>query len=60
VGVKLFPDFESAIAAMTHRGKVFTPDERMKGIYDRLYRKVYQQMYRKLKPLYEEINRIVS
>jgi len=60
VGVKLFPDFESAIGAMTHRGKVFTPDEKMKGIYDRLYRKVYMQMYRKLKPLYEEINRIVS
>ncbi|HON23588.1 MAG TPA: hypothetical protein PKV74_07410, partial [Syntrophales bacterium] len=60
VGLKLHPDFESAIAAMTRLGRVFEPDPRCREIYEQLYRRVYLQMYRRLKPLYEEIRKITG
>ncbi len=59
VGLKLHPDFDTAIREMTRVGRVFTPDPRMRDVYDRLYRRVYKQMYRRLKPLYEEIRKII-
>lgn len=58
VGLKLFPDFESAVRSMTHVGKVFEPDAQRHARYEDLYRRVYQRMYGKLQPLYEEIQAI--
>ncbi|MBP8979751.1 MAG: FGGY-family carbohydrate kinase [Syntrophobacterales bacterium] len=60
VGLKLHPDFRTAIAAMTRLGRVFEPDPRNREIYEQLYNRVYLQMYRRLKPLYEELRDIVS
>ena len=60
VGLKLHPDFRTAIAAMTRLGRVFEPDTLNREIYEQLYRRVYLQMYRRLKPLYEELRDIVS
>ena len=58
VGMKLHPDFESAVRQMTRVGQVFTPHPDTHEIYDALYHRVYRQMYRRLKPLYEEIRAI--
>ncbi|MEO7030713.1 MAG: carbohydrate kinase, partial [Herbaspirillum sp.] len=60
VGLKLYPDFESAVAGMTRLGKVFEPNVKNRTIYDDLYRRVYQKMYARLKPLYLEIQEITG
>lgn len=60
VGLKLHPDFRTAVAAMTRVGREFHPDPGNVRIYDRLYRRVYRQMYDRLKPLYAEIRRITG
>ena len=60
VGLKLHPDFTAAIAAMTRLGRVFEPHPDHREIYEQLYNRVYLQMYRRLKPLYEEIRKITG
>ena len=60
VGLKLYPDFGSAVKSMTRIGKVFEPDAQAHKIYDELYKKVYCKMYSRLKPLYEDIRRITG
>jgi sugar (pentulose or hexulose) kinase len=60
VGLKMVPDFPAAVKAMTRVQKVFEPDPGNFGVYDDLYRRVYTQMYRRLKPLYEQIREITG
>jgi sugar (pentulose or hexulose) kinase len=60
VGLKLHPDFDTAVAEMTRVGRVFEPDPVTHKTYDALYQRVYKQMYRRLKPLYEEIREITG
>ncbi|HJV86484.1 MAG TPA: FGGY-family carbohydrate kinase [Noviherbaspirillum sp.] len=60
VGLRLHPDFDSAIKAMTRIGRVFEPQRHNQQIYDALYRRVYQQMYSRLQPLYKEIQKITG
>jgi sugar (pentulose or hexulose) kinase len=60
VGLGLYPDFDRAVQEMTRLGRVFEPDPHAHEIYDGLYHRVYKQMYRRLKPLYEEIRDITG
>jgi sugar (pentulose or hexulose) kinase len=60
VGLKLHRNFKEAVTAMTHVGEFFEPNDNTHQIYDRLYRRVYLQMYKRLKPLYEEIRAITG
>ena len=60
VGLGLYPDFETAVKGMTRIGQVFEPDPGNREIYDALYERVYRQMYRRLRPLYEEIRDITG
>ena len=60
VGLRLHPDFASAVAAMTRIGRVFDPLPQHREIYDQLYHRVYQKMYARLKPLYHEIQKITG
>jgi sugar (pentulose or hexulose) kinase len=60
VGLKLYPDFETAVKEMTHIGQTFEPDMKAHEIYDQLYRRVYCKMYKGLKPMYEEIRKITG
>ncbi|TAM57616.1 MAG: carbohydrate kinase [Rhodanobacter sp.] len=60
VGLRLHPDFPTAIATMTRVGKVFLPRPEAQRIYERLYREVYLRMYRQLKPLYRDIRAITG
>lgn len=58
VGAGLHPSFEQAIAQMSHLGRTFEPDRNSHHIYDELYRKVYRQIYGRLRPLYAQIRSI--
>lgn len=60
VGLKLYPDFDTAIQAMTHSGQEFEPDHDRRTVYDELYHGVYKQMYGRLQPLYEVIRAVTG
>jgi len=60
VGLGLHADVVAASRAMTRVGRTFYPNSSTRLIYDGLYRRVYCEMYRKLKPLYEEIRAITG
>lgn len=60
VGVGLYPDYQTAIARMTHIGDKFSPIKENQRIYDKLYQEVYQKMYDNLSPLYKSIRKITG
>jgi sugar (pentulose or hexulose) kinase len=60
VGLGLHPDFGAALREMTRVGRVFEPDAGAHEVYDGLYRRVYKQIYGRLRPLYEEIRDITG
>jgi sugar (pentulose or hexulose) kinase len=60
VGLKLHPDFDTAVREMTRVGRIFDPDPQARGLYDNLYRRVYLKLYDRLKPLYKEIRDITG
>jgi sugar (pentulose or hexulose) kinase len=60
VGLKLHPDFTTAVQEMTHPGDTFAPDPATRQIYDELYQNVYRKMYAQLRPLYYELRRVTE
>lgn len=58
VGLKLHPDFESAVSIMVKTSEVFYPDPESQQIYNELYTRVYKKMFYQLKALYDEIQDI--
>jgi len=60
VGLGRHADYGSAVREMTRVERVFEPAPETRAVYDGLYRNVYQKMYKRLKPLYEEIRRITG
>jgi sugar (pentulose or hexulose) kinase len=60
VGVGIYPDFNTATAKMTRMGARFEPTADYHGTYDRLYRQVYQKMYKRLRPGYRAIQSITG
>lgn len=60
VGLGLFPDFPSAVAAMTRVERVFEPDPKNVDLYRNLYERVYLRMYHQLLPLFREIKDITG
>ena len=60
VGLGLHPDFAAAVREMTRVSGVFEPNPANRALYDGLYHRVYKQMYRQLRPLYEEIREITG
>jgi sugar (pentulose or hexulose) kinase len=60
VGLGLHPDFETAVAEMTRVRDTFEPRPDVHEVYEGLYQRVYRQMYRKLRPFYEQIRRITG
>jgi sugar (pentulose or hexulose) kinase len=55
VGLKLYPDFESAIQKMVRVARTFEPDQGAHSLYDELYANVHRPMYSHLRPLYQAI-----
>jgi sugar (pentulose or hexulose) kinase len=60
VAVRLHPDFGAAVAAMSRVARTFEPRPKEQALYDALYRRVYKQMYARLRPLYEAIREITG
>jgi sugar (pentulose or hexulose) kinase len=60
VGLKLHPDFDTAVKEMTRICNTIEPNPANHRIYEELYQKVYCKMYKRLKPLYEEIQEITG
>ncbi|MGD9099398.1 MAG: FGGY-family carbohydrate kinase [Anaerolineae bacterium] len=60
VGLRLHPDFATAVREMTHLGDAFEPNPQTREIYDNLYQRVYKRMYKRLKPLYDDIREITG
>jgi len=60
VGLKLYPDFETAIENMCRISETYLPKEKNRDIYDKIYHKIYKKMYKRLKPLYEDIRDITN
>ena len=60
VGMGYYDDFESAVKNMTRVGKTVEPNLNNINIYEDLFRKVYLPMYKRLKPLYDEIRSITG
>ena len=46
---------EEAVAAMVHKKDTFQPNKDVHKIYDELFRKVYKQIYPRLKKIYARI-----
>jgi sugar (pentulose or hexulose) kinase len=59
VGLKMHPDFPTAVNAMTRLGETFEPDQGHYDMYNELYHRIYKRMYARLKPLYNEIREII-
>ncbi|MEL7645745.1 MAG: FGGY-family carbohydrate kinase [Anaerolineaceae bacterium] len=60
VGLKLHPDFETAVREMTRVSESFEPNLENHKLYDELYQRVYLKMYKRLRPLYEELAEITG
>ena len=58
VGLKLHPDFDSAIRDMTRVADTFEPIPRNRDLYHELYERVYRKLYRRLQPIYNDIRKI--
>ena len=60
VGLGLYPDFPSAVSAMTRLGRTFEPNATHAARYEELYRRVYCRMYERLGPLYARLQHILG
>lgn len=58
VGLKLHSDFPTAIGAMTRSRRTFEPMAAHRDLYRALFERVYLRMYRRLAPIYREIQKI--
>ncbi|MGM9515004.1 FGGY-family carbohydrate kinase [Roseateles sp. DB2] len=59
VGLGLYRDHASAVAAMTRLGQTFEPVPAHAERYEALYQRVYKRMYEPLRPLYAELQDIL-
>lgn len=60
VGLKLYPNFKSAIDNMCRVGEIYNPIPANRDMYKELYNKIYCKMYKILKPLYHDIRDITN
>jgi sugar (pentulose or hexulose) kinase len=60
MGLKFFPDFNTAVNAMTRIQDIFEPISNNVEIYQDLYQRVYLNMYKKLLPLFKKIQDITG
>lgn len=60
VGLELHPNFGTAVGEMTHIRDTFQPNPDNHKLYNELYDRVYLKMYKRLAPLYKEIQEITG
>jgi sugar (pentulose or hexulose) kinase len=59
VGLGVHADFKIAIREMTGIGEIFEPKQENVKIYKELYNRGYLKMYKKLKPIYRNFEKIL-
>jgi len=60
MGLKVFSNFSEAIKSMTRISKTYEPNHENSKIYKELFEKVYMKLYKKMKPLYEDIREVTN
>jgi sugar (pentulose or hexulose) kinase len=60
VGMGLYPDFRTAVSAMTRISATVRPDYATQALYEQLFTRVYRPLYTQLQPLYREIRDITG
>ena len=60
VGCQYYKDYQQAIKYMTRIDQTFMPMQENVLLYNKLYKQVYQKMYRQLKPIYQQIKKITG
>jgi len=60
VGLKLYPNFETAIKNMCRISETYLPKSENRDLYEKIYHKIYKKMYKRLKPLYKDIRDITN
>ena len=58
VSLGVFPDIDSALAAMVHEKDHFDPDPQVHALYKRMYYQIYHKMFPRLVKLYRTIYQI--
>lgn len=57
VGLKRFDSYEEAIKNMVRKSKMFLPNKSHNEIYAKIYKDVYIGSYKRLKPIFEGLNK---
>ena len=60
VGLKLHPDFPTAVREMTRISRCFEPIPKNRDLYRELFERVYVKIYGRLKPIYNEIRAVTG
>jgi len=60
VGLQFYPDFHAAVKEMTRAGEVFDPIAENIKLYRELYDRVYTKIYKRLLPLFKDIQDITG
>lgn len=60
VGLKMHSTIQTALSEMTRISETFEPNPQVRDLYEALYQRVYKKMYRHLKGLYQEIQKITG
>jgi sugar (pentulose or hexulose) kinase len=55
----IFSSYEEAIKEMVHIKDEFLPETRAHEVYEQLYSRIFEKMFVKLSPLYQEIGTIL-
>ena len=54
-----FDSFDTAVSEMVHYRDSFTPNQKVHDFYEKIYNGVYKNLYKKLKPSYINLKKIV-
>ncbi len=60
VGMKYFENYQQAAKSMTRIIQEFRPNQENVLLYEQLYKKVYLNIYSRLKPIYQQIRKITG
>jgi len=60
VGLNEFENFEEAMDSLIHYSRVFKPDQKNAKIYKDIINKGYKNLYKRLRPIYKELDNITN